>query len=138
MRRMLDPKEVGGGGSLPSTIQFDEEGNRIVGKNIKIDGKMQFSSLVSGQRPTGEYPIINTNVVLGSYYKYSTTDTLLYPTFGYEDRVYINGKYAKAFNMTTFRKDGSEYKGSLHYLQLLLWLHVITITSTNMMYLPLS
>lgn len=40
MRRMLDPKEVGGGGgSLPSTIKFDEEGNREVEKNLKVDGK---------------------------------------------------------------------------------------------------
>lgn len=39
MRRMLDPKEVGGGGSLPSTIKFDEEGNREVKKNLRVDGK---------------------------------------------------------------------------------------------------
>ena len=41
MRRMLDPKEIsgGGGGSLPSTIKFDEAGNREVEKNLKVDGK---------------------------------------------------------------------------------------------------
>ena len=37
MRRMLDPKEAGG--ALPSTITFDEDGNRTVGKDLKVDGK---------------------------------------------------------------------------------------------------
>lgn len=37
MRRMLDPKEAGG--SLPSTITFDGDGNREVKKNLKVDGK---------------------------------------------------------------------------------------------------
>lgn len=43
MRRMLDPKEAGG--SLPSTITFDEEGNRTVGKNLKVDGDIKIPSL---------------------------------------------------------------------------------------------
>ena len=45
MRRMLDPKEAGG--SLPSTITFDEEGNRTIGKNLTISGdikKPEFTS----------------------------------------------------------------------------------------------
>ena len=37
MRRMLDPKEAGG---IPSTIEFDKEGNREVKKNLKFDGKL--------------------------------------------------------------------------------------------------
>ena len=118
MRRMLDPKEAGG--SLPSTIEFDKEGNRTAKKNLKIDGKLQFSSLVSDPRPTGEYPIIDQNVVLGSYYKYSTSNTLLYPIFGYQNRIYNNGMYALAFEVATFRKDNSSYKASTNYLQLLL------------------
>ena len=40
MRRMLDPKEVGGGGGLPPTIEFDKDGNREVKKNLKFDGKL--------------------------------------------------------------------------------------------------
>lgn len=36
MRRMLDPTKVGG---LPSTIEFDKDGNREVKKNLKVDGK---------------------------------------------------------------------------------------------------
>ena len=115
MRRMLDKNEV-----LPSTVEFDKEGNLEAKKNVKIDGKLQFSSLVSDPRPTGEYPIIDRSVVLGSYYKYSTSDTLLYPIFGYENRIYDNGKYALGFEITTFRKSGSNYQGSPHYLQLLL------------------
>ena len=128
MRRMLDPTKLGG---IPSTIEFDKDGNMEAKKNVKIDGSLQFSSLVSDPRPTGEYPIIGGNVVLGSYYKNSTSNTLLYPIFGYQNRVYDNGMYALAFETTTFTKTGSGYQGSPNYLQLLLWLHTMTITATN-------
>ena len=54
MRRMLDPKEAGG--SLPSTIQFDENGNRTVGKNLTVSGdikKPEFTStFTKGKIPT--------------------------------------------------------------------------------------
>ena len=50
MRRMLDPKEAG----LPSTIQFDAEGNRTVGKNLGVDGKLKLKSLVSESNPDGD------------------------------------------------------------------------------------
>lgn len=52
MRRMLDPKEVGGG--LPSTITFDKEGNRKVGKGLGVDGKLTLKSLVSESNPDGD------------------------------------------------------------------------------------
>ena len=52
MRRMLDPKEAGG--SLPSTIQFDAEGNRTVGKDLGVDGKLKLKSLVSASNPDGD------------------------------------------------------------------------------------
>ena len=51
MRRMLDPTKVGG---LPSTITFDEEGNRKVGKNLGIDGKLTMKSRVSNTNPDGD------------------------------------------------------------------------------------
>ena len=50
MRRMLDPKEAG----LPSTITFDPEGNRTVGKNLKVEGKLTLKSLVSASNPDGD------------------------------------------------------------------------------------
>ena len=50
MRRMLDPKEAG----LPSTVQFDAEGNRTVGKNLGVDGKLKLKSLVSESNPDGD------------------------------------------------------------------------------------
>ena len=53
MRRMLDPKEAGGG-SLPSTITFDQEGNRTVGKDLGVDGKLKLKSLVSASNPDGD------------------------------------------------------------------------------------
>ena len=52
MRRMLDPKEAGG--SLPSTVEFDQEGNRTVGKNLEVDGKLKLKSLVSASNPDGD------------------------------------------------------------------------------------
>ena len=51
MRRMLDPKEAGGG--LPSTIKFDEEGNRTVGKNLEVDGKLKSKQIANDSNPGG-------------------------------------------------------------------------------------
>lgn len=50
MRRMLDPKKAG----LPSTIQFDEAGNRTASKDVKVDGKLKLKSLVSATNPDGD------------------------------------------------------------------------------------
>ena len=50
MRRMLDPKEAG----LPSTITFDQEGNRTAGKDLGVDGKLKLKSLVSASNPDGD------------------------------------------------------------------------------------
>ena len=49
MRRMLDPKEA-----LPSTIQFDAEGNRTASKDVKVDGKLKLKSLISASNPDGD------------------------------------------------------------------------------------
>ena len=54
MRRMLDPKTIGGGGGLPSTIEFDKEGNRKVKNNLGVDGKLTLKSLVSASNPDGD------------------------------------------------------------------------------------
>ena len=51
MRRMLDPTKVGG---LPSTIEFDKDGNRKVKKNLGVDGKLTLTSLVSDSNPDGD------------------------------------------------------------------------------------
>ena len=51
MRRMLDPTKVGG---IPSTIAFDNDGNREVKKNLKVDGKLKLQSLVSDTNPDGD------------------------------------------------------------------------------------
>ena len=52
MRRMLDPKEAGG--NLPSTITFDEAGNRTASKDVKVGGKLTLNSLVSESNPDGD------------------------------------------------------------------------------------
>ena len=41
-------------GSLPSNIQFDQEGNRTASKDVKIDGKLKLKSLVSASNPDGD------------------------------------------------------------------------------------
>ena len=41
-------------GSLPSTVKFDSEGNRTVGKNLGVDGKLKLKSLVSASNPDGD------------------------------------------------------------------------------------
>ena len=48
---MLDPKEAGG---LPSTIEFDKDGNRKVSKDLGVDGKLKLKSLVSASNPDGD------------------------------------------------------------------------------------
>ena len=51
MRRMLDPTKVGG---IPSTIEFDKDGNRKVSKDLGVDGKLKLKSLVSASNPDGD------------------------------------------------------------------------------------
>ena len=51
MRRMLDPTKVGG---IPSTIEFDKDGNRKVNKNLGVGGKLTLNSLVSDTNPDGD------------------------------------------------------------------------------------
>lgn len=51
MRRMLDPTKVGG---IPSTIEFDKNGNRKVTKDLGIGGKLKLNSLVSATNPDGD------------------------------------------------------------------------------------
>ena len=41
-------------GSLPSTVKFDQEGNRTVGKDLGVDGKLKLKSLVSASNPDGD------------------------------------------------------------------------------------
>ena len=76
MRRMLDPKEAGG--SLPSTITFDEAGNRKVGKNLGVDGKLTLKSLVSNTNPDGDI----TKELGGSNKLYKHTINFWSSTYG--------------------------------------------------------
>ena len=56
MRRMLDPKEAGG--SLPSTITFDQDGNRTAEKNLTVGGDIYSSELQTYYDKTGKLPVI--------------------------------------------------------------------------------
>ena len=48
MRRMLNPKEV-----LPSTIEFDKDGNRAVGKDLTVNGNLTVNSFKNSQNIDG-------------------------------------------------------------------------------------
>ena len=48
MRRMLNPKEV-----LPSTIEFDKDGNRTVGKNLTVNENLSINSFKNYQNIDG-------------------------------------------------------------------------------------
>ena len=56
MRRMLDPKEAGG--SLPSTIKFDAEGNRTAEKTLTVGGDIYSSGLQTYCDRTGKLPVM--------------------------------------------------------------------------------
>ena len=46
------------GGSLPSTIQFDENGNRTAEKNLTVGGDIYSSALRTYDDQTGKLPVI--------------------------------------------------------------------------------
>ena len=48
MRRMLDSKEV-----LPSTIKFDENGNRTASKDLTVNGNLTVNSFKNSQNIDG-------------------------------------------------------------------------------------
>ena len=61
-------------GSLPSTVKFDAEGNRTVGKNLEVDGAIKLSSLdntfTNGKLPVN-YVNYNGSIVYSSVSKTS-------------------------------------------------------------------
>ena len=74
MRRMLNPKEV-----LPSTIEFDKDGNRTVGKNLTVNENFSVNSFKNSTNidgnPDNRYSQFNEEV----YVPYSDVDTSSYP-----------------------------------------------------------
>ena len=108
MRRMLDPKEVGGGGSLPPSIEFDKDGNREVKKNLKIDGRLQFSSLVNKYNKEGNAYLKDRNYYLpagfkGEYGVYSCTSLSVVSGSGWVDFKYIYLDSQGASNLREIR-----------------------------------
>ena len=75
MRRMLDPKEAGG--SLPSTITFDQEGNRTAGKDLGVDGKLKSKQIDNDSNPGGNLFKKGFNNEYG-FSSYAGTTTLSY------------------------------------------------------------
>ena len=97
MRRMLDPTKVGG---LPSTIEFDKDGNRKVTKDLGVDGKLKLKSLVSASNPDGDITkelgggggstIHAYMIILGTFYYLSYTTKDFAFTIGSESNVIDN------------------------------------------------
>lgn len=80
MRRMLDPKEAGGG-NLPSTIEFDKDGNREVKKNLKVDGKW-LSPYAYNKWYNDSSELFTKNNYSSSVYMFSGKDSGGSPCFG--------------------------------------------------------
>ena len=76
MRRMLDKNEV-----LPSTITFDQEGNRTVGKDLKVDGKW-ISPYAYNKWNNDKYEMFKKNNYSSSVYMFSGRDSGGRPCFG--------------------------------------------------------
>ena len=106
MRRMLDTKEAG----LPSTIEFDKEGNRKVGKNLGVDGKLTLKSLVSGTNPDGDI----TKELGGGGSARHGYSVFINDTFHYE--VYTTKDYSE-FTIQT-PKNVSDFKTNDKYKEL--------------------
>ena len=77
MRRMLDPKEAG----LPSTIEFDKDGNREVKKNLKVDGTW-ISPYAYNKWYNNESEMFTKNNYSSSVYMFSGRDSGGNPCFG--------------------------------------------------------
>ena len=116
MRRMLDPKEAG----LPSTIQFDAEGNRTASKDVKVDGKLKLKSLVSASNPDGDITkelgggiLYRHNILIVGQYSVKASATLNY--YSYIKEAFTPRTFSK-----TFKNDvsvtGYFFKDNKYYL----------------------
>ena len=81
MRRMLDPKTIGGGGGLPSSVEFDKEGNREVKKDFKFDGKL-ISPYAYNKWYNDTSEMFTKNNYSSSVYMFSGRDSGGDPCFG--------------------------------------------------------
>ena len=108
MRRMLDPKEAGGG--LPSTIEFDKDGNREVKKNLKVDGQW-LSPYAYNKWYNDSSEMFTKNNYSSSVYMFSGLDSGGRPCFGpvvsfeSDDSLYVEIEYSH--NVSQIRKFAS-------------------------------
>ena len=89
------------GGGLPSTIKFDEAGNRTAEKNLGVDGKLTLKSLVSATNPDGD---ITKELGGGGSTLYEYTITLLNSANIGISRI---GKFYSSVDIGTNSKDRS-------------------------------
>ena len=131
MRRMLDPKEAGGA-SLPSTITFDQEGNRTVGKELRVDGKLKSKQIDNDSNPGG--PLFKKGFINDyGFSSYADTTTLSYAgrTFdgdhAYWGPIINSGKY-EDYVSAIYATDSFIKKMQLSKR---LYYHFIKLTSAN-------
>ena len=73
-------------GGLPSTVEFDSEGNRTVGKDLGVGGKLRLKGLVSASNPDGYITKELGGPVLHCYSIYpGQSETLYYNVYIPED-----------------------------------------------------
>lgn len=104
MRRMLDPTKVGG---IPSTIEFDKDGNRNVTKNLGIGGKLTLKSLVSASNPDGDITKELGGGGTGNLYRHLITLSALTGLF------YINYYGPQSDKLTYMQFNNILNKGSI-------------------------
>ena len=133
MRRMLDPTKVGG--SLPSTITFEKEGNRTVGKDLKVDGNIENSKLATDNNQDGLQASISYDDILFfsklKYMKQPIAYDLEYGTEANANASYLRcGKWS--FNKTslTDRKQAS-CSSYIFGITKKVFTHGIVLTSGN-------
>ena len=107
MRRMLDPKTIGGGGGgFPSSVEFDKEGNRKLTKNLEVDGKW-ISPYAYNKWYNDTSEMFTKNNYSSSVYMFSGRDSGGRPCFGpvisYESNDSLDVKIEYSSNVDQLR-----------------------------------
>ena len=97
------------GGGLPSTVEFDQGGNRTAKKNLGVDGKLTLKSLVSASNPDGD---ITKELGGGGGTHAWTIVKYLYPNIAAKE--YSMGEEINLGDAAYLKLDGSELSVMMH------------------------
>ena len=132
MRRMLDPTKVGG---LPSTIKFDEEGNRTVGKDLKVNGNIENSKLATDKNQEGLQASISYYDVL-FFNKLKNMKQPIAYEFEYGTEANASTSYLRcckwSFNKTSLTdRNQASYSTDIFGITKKVFTHGVVLTSGN-------